>query len=223
MSGRLVWSPRFLLPLGGVALLAALGLVLWQALPTEAGPVAVPDPVYRGSGASYPRAHSIEEIVGKADVVFVGRVAEVGGVQNGARLQQDPSQPDPNVFAAERKYYVIAEEDLSSNTPEEVVVVQSEGAFRTGEMTLEEWEEVRHNMALPRFTPMEVGATYTFLLRKSTWDPEIWAPAAQPYRFRHVRDRRALPEGTYTDSGEGFEILGQEALKSRVLEGLAKR
>ena len=179
----------------------------------------MPDPVYEGSGASYPRTTVIEEIADKAEVVFVGRVTSIGGLINGARVESDPTRADPNIFLPERQYYVTVDTDITGNSPETLVLLQSEGgSFKIGEETMEEFLAERENLAYPKFAPMETGHTYTFMLRHTPFDSDLWMAAAEPYRFKHVSDGRAFPEGTYSDSGKGVEIVTQTALQSRLEE-----
>ena len=91
-------------------------------------------------------------------------------------------------------------------------------SFKIGEETMEEFLAERENLANPRFAPMETGHTYTFMLRHTPFDSDLWMAAAEPYRFKHVSDGRAFPEGTYSDSGKGVEIVTQTALQSRLEE-----
>ena len=223
ITGKLSTTPRFLLGSGIALALTVLGIVLWQAMGVivPATTAAVPDPEYPSSGASYPHALTVKEMVNKAEITFIGRVTSVGGLINGARLQSDPSKPDPNVFSAARQYVVDVVTDLTGSTPAQVVLVQNEGGFNAHKRTLEEWLEIRHQMVYPKFRPLEVGRTYTFMLKRLDWNSSLWVGATEPYRFKHVSDGRAFPEGTYSDAGQYIDIPTQEALKSNIEDMLA--
>ncbi len=222
MTGQLILRhPRILVLAIALGIAVAATLVIWQV---TSAPVTVPDPVYSPSRAFYPKSASVEGIVNQADIVFIGRVTSVGDLINGARVESNPSQPDPNIFLPSREYHVTVETDISDSSPDTLVVVHPEGGHWKlgGEQTLEEWKAARP--VRPGYTTLEVDSTYTFLLSQLEFYGENrWKGAAEPYRFKHMRDGRAFPEGTYSDAGEGFHIPTQLDLKSQLTEHLASK
>ena len=203
----------------------ALGLVLW--LLVLGGPstvVKVPDPTYPPSGTALgPAPPNLSELIGGSEVTFTGTVSRIGGTHNGARVEGDISQPDPYTYAADRAYYVTVETALKGSPTSDVIILQYEGSFTPTKTTLREWDEtIRHNLMYPKLVPMEVGNTYTFFLKNSGWDPQLWGPAAEPYRYKHVADGRAFPEGTFSDSGKGFEILTPQTLHDKIQQEVAQ-
>ena len=224
MRSSMILSPYLIVPSAFVVCGVVVGLVLWLFVVNSSGEiVAVPDPTYPPSGAGLqPPPPSFAELVDRADIIFSGTVTSVGGFHNGARVEGNPHEPDPEAYQVKREYNVAVETGLKGTPSREVVVFQYEGSFSQDKMSPSEWDQRTFSLAYPRLVPLEVGATYTFFLRQSSWDTSVWGPAAEPYRYKHVADGRAFPQGTFSDSGKSFEILTPQALHDKVRQEVAR-
>lgn len=184
-------------------------------------PVTVEDPAIVGS---------LEEQVEISPMIVIGRVEVEAGIVNSARLQEDPTQPDPHAFSVGQVYRVNVGEYLKGSGSETLNIINSEGwqSSRDGspvELPESDAELDCIRTAYQSYLPLQVGERYLFFVDMADYfDPDIeyaGTSFGHPWRFLLPEGGVARPESPYAEANELFPEMASEDLVNAVTELIA--
>jgi len=193
------------------------------AVPQEATPLNITQQVDNRSSADQDVVRSLKERVAKASIIVIGEVTGTGEILNGARLPEDPTQPDPRVFVLNQVYHVQVQRYLKGTGPATLNVVQAEGftSAKSGAVAIPTTvAEIAKLKATYEYVSISPGKKYLFFL-----DPLVGSDPAQnymagglgvPWRFTLPETGNAQQESPVAEASQYFPELPSEAFIGQV-------
>lgn len=162
--------------------------------------------------SDYVIAHSLSEIIEKAQLILVGKVVGMGEIINLARDVNDPSIPDPSLFGIGQIYDVEVVEVLKSAQSEwnisTIHIVQFEGRIRMDTTLNPSNDDIQKARELENVPPLDLGTKYIFFV-----DPIIdfknyplhFSGRGLPWRFV-IKNNCVYPEAPTEEVGRYFVV-----------------
>lgn len=137
-------------------------------------------------------ARDLDALARASDVIVVGRVLGEGAVRNIARDPNDLTREHPTVKVLAQEYRVLVESPLKGAVSGTITV------------TVARWDQFAGRDPVPSegFLPLDQGATYALFLRRHAHDPNLFAVAFEPSRFK--LGTSAVVQSPWTEATQVF-------------------